>query len=77
VPAPGEYREQGAAVCTGHCEPAAPSLVLRGRQRKQTSQAGRSSASIEVEIDGMTIRIGRGADAKTIAAVLRALKAGA
>jgi transposase len=58
-------------------EAAAPSPVLRGRQRKRTGQAGRSSASIEVEIDGMTIRIGRGADAKTVAAVLRALKAGA
>ena len=58
-------------------ETAAPSLVLRGQQRKRTSQAGRSCGSIEVEIDGMTIRIGRGAEAKTVAAVLRALKAGA
>ena len=56
-------------------ETAAPSLVLRGRRRKRTGQAIRSSGSIEVEIDGMTIRIGRGADAKTVAAVLRALKA--
>ena len=31
---------------------------------------------IEVEIDGVTIRVGRGADAKTVAAVLRAVKAG-
>ncbi len=29
---------------------------------------------IEVEIDGVTVRVGRGADGKTIAAVLRALK---
>lgn len=56
-------------------ETALPPAVLRGRQRKRTSQAGRSSGSIEVEIDGMTIRIGRGAEAKTVAAVLRALKA--
>ncbi len=55
-------------------EAAAPSGVLRGQRRKRTSQAGRSSGSIEVEIDGMTIRIGRGAEAKTVAAVLRALK---
>ena len=33
--------------------------------------------AFEVEIDGMTVRIGRGAEAKTVAAVLRALKAGA
>ena len=31
---------------------------------------------IEVEIDGVTIRVGRGADATTIAAIVRALKAG-
>jgi len=30
-----------------------------------------------VEVEGVTVRIGYGADAKTIAAVLRALKAGA
>jgi transposase len=54
-----------------------PSPVLRVRQRRRTGQANRSSGSIEVEIDGMTVRIGRGAEAKTVAAVLRALKAGA
>ena len=31
---------------------------------------------IELMIDGVTVRVGRGADAQTIAAVLRALKAG-
>jgi len=56
-------------------EAAIPSL-LRGRQRKRTGQASRSCGSIEVEIDGVTIRIGRGAEARTVAAVLRALKAG-
>jgi transposase len=61
-------------------ETALPPAILRGRQRKRTGQTSRSSGSIgsiEVEIDGMTIRIGRGAEAKTVAAVLRALKAGA
>jgi transposase len=58
-------------------ETALPPAVLRGRQRKRTGQASRSCGSIEVEIDGMTVRIGRGAEAKTVAAVLRALKAGA
>ena len=58
-------------------ETALPPAALRGRQRKRTGQASRSCGSIEVEIDGMTIRIGRGAEAKTVAAVLRALKAGA
>ena len=30
---------------------------------------------IEVEVDGVTIRVGRGADANTIAAIVQALKA--
>jgi transposase len=34
------------------------------------------SGTIEVEIDGVTIRVARGADVKTVGAVLRALKAG-
>jgi transposase len=37
----------------------------------------RTSGGIEVEIEGVTVRIGRGAEAKTVAAVLRILKAGA
>ena len=36
-----------------------------------------SAGTIEVEIDGVTVRVGRGADAKILMAVLRALKAGA
>jgi transposase len=36
----------------------------------------RNPGVIEVEIAGMTVRIGHGADVKTVAAVLRALKAG-
>lgn len=31
---------------------------------------------IEVEIDGVTVRVGRGADVQTVTAVLRALKGG-
>ena len=58
-------------------ETALPAAALQGRQRKRPDQASRSFGSIEVEIDGMTVRIGRGAAAKTVAAVLRALKAGA
>ncbi len=44
----------------------------RGRQRGRHSDFGASV--IEVEIDGVTIRVGRGAEPKTVAAVLRALK---
>jgi transposase len=55
-------------------EPAFPTRSTRGRPRKRTGHV-RSSGSIEVEIEGVSVRIGRGAEAKTVAAVLRALKA--
>jgi len=56
-------------------EPALPARRSRGRPHKRTRQVGRSSGNIEVEIEGVSVRIGRGAAAKTVAAVLRALKA--
>ena len=56
-------------------ERSAPAPVPADREGKQPRKAGRSSGLIEVEIDGVTVRVGRGADAKTIAAVIRALKA--
>jgi transposase len=56
-------------------ETALPACTARGRQRKRTRQVDRTSGSIEIEIAGVTVRIGRGADAKTVAAVLRSLKA--
>jgi transposase len=56
-------------------ETALPDRASRGRRRKRTRQLERTSGSIEVEIEGMTVWIGRGAEAKTVAAVLRALKA--
>jgi transposase len=47
----------------------------RGRQRGRDPDLG--GGVIEVEIDGVTIRIGRGAEPKTVAAVLQALKGSA
>jgi transposase len=52
-----------------------PMPPLRNRAPKR-ARADSISGFIEVTIDGVTIRIGRGADARTIAAVIRALKAG-
>ena len=56
---------------------ALPAQAVRRRGRGRTRQVDRTAGVIEVEIDGVTVRIGRGAEAKTVAAVLRALKAGA
>jgi transposase len=58
---------------------AAPSDIAGQTQRKTRRQHRDEppAGMIEVAIDGVTVRIGAGAPADTIAAVLRALKAGA
>jgi transposase len=60
--------------------PAVVNESSRKDVRKAAKRVGRrrgrqSNGIIEVEIDGVTIRVGGGADAKTVAAVIRALKA--
>ena len=59
-----------AVVAAPMLEPAAK-RPPRIRKRK----AARETGMIELEIDGVAMRVGRGADSKTIAAVIRALKA--
>ena len=53
--------------------PPEPSPVRPTRPRK--GKTARDTGVIEFEIDGIAMRVGRGADAKTVAAVIRALKA--
>ena len=56
------------------------SPVRRQRQAPQCKaecKAEPGAGTIEVEIDGVTVRVGRGADVKTVRAALHALKAGA
>ena len=53
----------------------APSV--RRQRRAQHCKAEAGAGIIEVEIGGVTVRVDRGADAKTVMVVLRALKAGA
>ena len=55
---------------------ALPAQAVRRRGRGRTRQVDRTTGMIEVEIDGVTVRVGRGAEAETVAAVLRALKTG-
>jgi len=54
-----------------------PEATVARRSRSPMRQADRTCGMIEIEIDGVTVRVGRGAAAKTVAAVLRALKADA
>ena len=78
------WRRQARVNTDGNTPQFVPAVVEtalpprpRKRRRERLHQVERSGGSIEVEIAGVMVRIGRGADAKTIAAVLRALKAGA
>jgi len=59
-----------AVVAAPTPEPATKRSI---RPRKQ--KAVRDGCVIELEIDGIAMRVGRGADARTVAAVIRALKA--
>jgi transposase len=43
--------------------------------RPWTQEATPAAGAIELEIDGIAMRVGRGADAATIAAVIRAVRA--
>ena len=45
------------------------------RKRRAVRQELDPAPAIELDVDGVTVRVGRGAQAKTIAAVIRALKA--
>jgi transposase len=54
-------------------------LPLEPSPKRRQRRAGKIrpvSGMIEMEIDGVSVRVGRGADARTVAAVIRALKAG-
>src|SRR3954463_4152775 len=53
----------------------APAAVLRRQRKPPRCKSDPDIALIEVEVDGVTIRVGRGADATTIAAIVQALKA--
>ena len=53
-----------------------PLELARKRGRPRIRRRSDGLGVIEVEIEGVTVRVGRGAEAKTVAAVLRALKAG-
>jgi transposase len=54
--------------------PSPASRPVRRRRRREVSTV---ASTIELEIDGVRMRVGPGADAATITAVIRALKAGA
>jgi transposase len=52
-----------------------PEPAAKRCAKPRKGKAARDAGVIELEIDGVAMRIGRGADAGTLAAVIRALKA--
>lgn len=52
-----------------------PEPVRKQRKPRGIGRAGGATGIIEMEIGGVTVRVGRGAEAKTVAAVIHALKA--
>jgi transposase len=53
----------------------APEPDRRQRRPRRSSRTGDDAGLIELEIGGVTVRVGRGADARTITAVIQAVKA--
>lgn len=53
----------------------APVAPEKLRSPKRPRRRSRGGGGIELEIDGVVVRVERGADAKTVAAVIGALKA--
>jgi transposase len=77
-----QFRESEAGRSEADGLQFVPAVVDAGsspvpQRRMPRGKVEASAGTIEVEIDGVTVRVGRGADAKTLMAVLRALKAGA
>jgi transposase len=70
---------RGRVMSAAETAPTFVPAVIGEPERKEAGKAtkrGRqSNGIIEVEIDGATVRVGGGADVKTVAAVIRALKA--
>ncbi len=52
-----------------------PEPMAKRPSRARKRKAARDAGVIELEINGVAMRVGRGADSKTVAAVIRALKA--
>ena len=51
-----------------------PVVVTTPASKKKRVQRARQAAAVELEIDGVAVKIARGADAGVIAAVIDALK---
>jgi transposase len=72
---PSEAEELQFVPAVVDVDMVAQSPALGGRRKAARSRFEPDAGTIEVEVNGATIRVGRGADANTISAIVRALKA--
>lgn len=72
-----EARQEPAPSATPMFVPAVVEAPAEEPEPKRRRRSAGAEGVIELEVGGVTVRIGRGADAKAITAVIRALKAGA
>lgn len=71
-----ETRASGSLFVPAVVTAPTPDPARQPRRRQNQKRKGvRDAGVIELEIDGIAMRVGRGADAKTVVAVIRALKA--
>ncbi len=75
--AEGAETEEGPTFVPAVLDAASLNGAAVRQKRQRRRRAERTSGTIEVEIEGVTVRVGRGAKAKRVAAVLRALRGGA
>ncbi|MFZ2160385.1 MAG: hypothetical protein WAV72_30270 [Bradyrhizobium sp.] len=73
---PAHHRVKSPLTITEMRNVAPSSSSVRRQRKMPRRQIEPGAGMIEVEIDGVTVRVDRGADAKTVTAVLRALKDG-
>jgi transposase len=76
-PASASTETSGPLFVPALVEATLPERAVRRRGRNRPLDEDRVAGIIEVEIGSVTVRVGRGADASTVMAVIRALKASA
>jgi transposase len=76
-PASASTETTGPLFVPALVEATLPERAVRRRGRNRPLDEDRVAGIIEVEIGSVTVRVGRGADARTVTAVIRALKASA
>jgi transposase len=76
-PASASTETSGPLFGPALVEATLPERAVRRRGRNRPLDEDRVAGIIEVEIGSVTVRVGRGADARTVTAVIRALKASA